>query len=120
MKRRRPQAPEPFHSPFAALKDRLGPLPEGPGAPAPASLPPNAPRRAVIRLERKGRGGKEVTLVEQLGLGADEMARWLGELKRSLGCGGTVEDSALLFQGDQRDRLAAALCARGVGRISIG
>ena len=123
MKRRTPTAPTPpqrFHRPFAALKDRVGSLPEGPIARTAPSLSPNAPKRAVIRLERKGRGGKEVTLVEHLGLGADEMAKWLGELKRSLGCGGTVEESALLFQGDQRERLAAALRARGVERISVG
>ena len=30
---------------------------------------PGPPAKAVVRMERKGRGGKEVTVVEQLGLG---------------------------------------------------
>ncbi len=124
MKRRKPTAgqapPEPFHNPFGALKQRLGQLPP---ATRPLTTSPgraSAPKRAVIRLERKGRNGKEVTLVEQLGLGEEAMVSWLGELKRSLGCGGTVEGAALLFQGDQRERLEKALRARGVERISVG
>ncbi len=117
------KAPKPFHNPFGALRDRLGSLPKGPEetstVPVRSSARVNVPKRAVIRLERKGRGGKEVTLVKQLGLEPREMARWLGELKRSLGCGGTVEGPALLFQGDQRERLEAALRSRGVERISV-
>jgi len=105
--------PEPFHNPFANLKALKSELPEGPAV---AASPPLT--RAVIRLERKGRGGKEVTVVEQLELKALELERWLKELKRALGCGGTVEEGALVFQGDQRQRLKEALTALGVRRIS--
>lgn len=72
----------------------------------------------MIRLERKGRAGKEVTVVEQLELPAQELARWHQELKRLLGCGGVIEGNALVFQGDQRQRLKDALLARGVRRIA--
>ncbi|MBP6840365.1 MAG: translation initiation factor, partial [Kofleriaceae bacterium] len=42
-------------------------MPAGP-APKPAAAPAAAkgPARAVVRLERKGRGGKEVTVVDKL------------------------------------------------------
>jgi translation initiation factor 1 len=109
--------PQPFHNPFAGLESLRGVLPRG-STPAESGTVPISPPRAVVRLERKGRGGKEVTVVEQLQLEAKELARWLKELKQSLGCGGTVEGGALVFQGDQRQRLKAALLTRGVRRIS--
>jgi translation initiation factor 1 len=74
----------------------------------------------VIRLERKGRGGKEATLVEKLDLGDGELRAWLGELKAALGCGGTVEGDALALQGDQRARVKELLVKRGVRRVTIG
>jgi translation initiation factor 1 len=111
--------PEPFHNPFADLKALKSELPAGPAvAASPPSPRTPPPPRAVIRLERKGRGGKEVTVVEQLQLKPLELERWLKGLKQGLGCGGTVEEGALVFQGDQRQRLKAALVALGVRRIS--
>jgi translation initiation factor 1 len=109
---------KPFHNPFGALKGKLGDLPEGPKPPAPKA--PSGPARAVVRMERKGRGGKEVTVVEQLGLSARELEKWLKDLKQSLGCGGTVEGSDLVLQGDQRERIEALLTKRGVKKISVG
>lgn len=110
----------PFHNPFGDLKARLPNLPQG-QTPAVASEPaPTAPGRAVVRYERKGRGGREVTVVEQLALDAVELSAWLKELKKTLGCGGVVEGDALVFQGDQRDRLEPLLRKRGVTRISVG
>jgi translation initiation factor 1 len=80
----------------------------------------SAPPRAVVRYERKGRGGKEATVIEQLALSEAERARWLQALKQSLGCGGTVEGESLVLQGDQRTRVRAWLTERGVARISVG
>ncbi len=113
----------PFHNPFGALRDRLGDLPPGPPAqpePAAAESPPAAPARAVVRLERKGRGGKEVTVVEKLDLSPADLDRWLKELKRSLGCGGAVEGEALALQGDLRERAAALLERKGVRKVTRG
>jgi translation initiation factor 1 len=78
------------------------------------------PARAVVRLERKGRGGKEVTVVSHLALTERELEKWLKALKSGLGCGGQVEGELLVFQGDQRDRIGALLTARGVGRVTLG
>lgn len=113
---------KPFHNPFAALKDKLGNLPKGP-EPAPESTaepPAKGPARAVVRLERKGRRGKEVTVVEQLGLRERELDAWLKDLKTALGCGGAVEGDSLVLQGDHRERLRALLEQRGVRRVSVG
>lgn len=113
----------PFHNPFAALGLKREELPAGPApAPVKAEEPkgPRGPARAVVRMERKGRGGKEVTVVEQLGLPAAELEKWLKALKGSLGCGGAVEEDTLVLQGDQRERLPALLEARGVRRVTVG
>ena len=110
-------APEPFNNPFGGLASLKGNLPMASTQTASESQPRPA-LRAVIRIERKGRSGKEVTVVEQLELEPDELASWLKELKKALGCGGTTEGGALDFQGDQRKRLKPALLARGVRRIA--
>ncbi|HYY51842.1 MAG TPA: translation initiation factor [Myxococcales bacterium] len=109
---------KPFHNPFGALRDKLGDLPAGP-APAPPA-PAKGPARAVVRMERKGRGGKEVTAIEQLDLRPRELDLWLKDLKAALGCGGAVEGDALVLQGDQRKRLPGLLAARGVRKITVG
>ena len=74
----------------------------------------------MVRLERTGRGGKEVTVVEHLDLQPTERDRWLKALKAGLGCGGVVEGNNLVLQGDQRDRLPKLLTARGVKKVTIG
>ena len=109
---------KPFHNPFAALRDKLQDLPAGPAPREPQ--PPRGPARAVVRMERKGRGGKEVTLVEQLGLPPRELESWLKDLKGSLGCGGAIEGDALVLQGDQRKRLPGLLAERGVRKVTVG
>lgn len=111
---------KPFHNPFAALRDKLGDLPQGPQEKAPQPEPVKGPARAVVRMERKGRGGKEVTVVEQLGLKPAELEAWLKALKNALGCGGAVEGEALVLQGDQRKRVPGILAARGVRKVISG
>lgn len=111
------------HRPFAQLSANREDLPPGPVAVAEEVAPvasPKGPARAVVRMERKGRGGKEVTVVEQLGVSASELDKWLKALKQSLGCGGTVEEGVLVLQGDQRERLPALLTAKGVRKVSVG
>jgi len=92
-----------------------------PARPAPAAKPPKPPpARAVVRIERKGRGGKEATVIEKLALPPRELAAWADTLKRSLGCGGAVEGDAIVVQGDQRERVRKWLEAKGVGRVIAG
>ncbi len=105
-------------SPFAGLADLRADLPAGDVEQTPPPSP-ETPRRAVVRFQRKGRGGKEVTLVEKLELTEDQRDAWLKELRRGLGCGGALEGEVLVLQGDQRERLPAMLRQRGVGKISV-
>ena len=82
--------------------------------------PERAIARAVVRIERSGRGGKDVTVVEHLDLSPADCDVWLKALKASLGCGGVVENAALVLQGDHRKRLPALLVARGVKKVTVG
>ena len=116
--------PGPFNAALAGLAARMGDLPPAPeraAAPPPAAKPPGRPppARAVVRMERAGRGGKVVTVVEKLALPARELETWLGELKRALGCGGVVEGGAMVLQGDTRERVGAWLEKRGVKRVTV-
>jgi translation initiation factor 1 len=114
---------KPFNTPFVSILGRLKDLPQ---QQQPKPEPPKerepalGPARAVVRMERKGRGGKEVTAVEQLGIKPDQLEMWLKELKNALGCGGSIEGDAIVLQGDQRKRLPALLAARGVRRVTVG
>ena len=105
--------------PFAALEKLRDQLPEGPKPVEPIAPAVKGPARAVVRYERKHRGGKEVTVVEKLDLKVDELDRWCRELKQALGCGGSVEDRSIVLQGDQRKRLPDLLTKRGVGRVTV-
>jgi translation initiation factor 1 len=116
---------KPFHNPFGALSHLRGALPETPAGPAAPVTPPVATHarsipRAVVRMERSGRGGKEVTVVEHLGIPPVEREKWVKALKATLGCGGLVEGDTLVLQGDHRKRLPAILTARGVKKVTVG
>ncbi|MEQ1757569.1 MAG: stress response translation initiation inhibitor YciH [Vicinamibacterales bacterium] len=68
---------------------------------------------AKLRMEKKGRGGKTVTVVFDLPRNQAFLKDLLGELKRACGTGGAVSDNTVEIQGDHRDRLRAALEKKG-------
>lgn len=81
---------------------------------APAT--PSAGRQtATVALDRKGRGGKSVTVVRGLRHDPATLEGLLRRLKQQCGAGGTVKDGTIEIQGDQRERVAAALAALGYG-----
>jgi translation initiation factor 1 len=117
---------KPFHNPFDVLRSLKDALPERPAPDPAAPLASNAPApskgipRAVVRMERAGRGGKDVTVVEHLAIAPADRAVWLKALKAQLGCGGVIEGDTLVLQGDHRKRLPALLTARGVKKVTVG
>lgn len=68
---------------------------------------------ARLRMERAGRGGKMVTVVDGLPSNATFLEELAGSLKKACGTGGTVRPGAIELSGDVRDRLRALLSARG-------
>ncbi|MBX5493555.1 MAG: stress response translation initiation inhibitor YciH [Chloroflexi bacterium] len=82
----------------------------------PARRGPALPNDGVVRIfrDRKGRGGKTVTVVAGLPAEPETLRELAGQLKRLCGSGGTVaEGGQIEIQGDHRERLAAALTAQG-------
>lgn len=66
-----------------------------------------------IRRERKGRGGKTVTIVSGLPGDPATLAELAARLKRLCGAGGTLAGGDVELQGDHRERLAAHLAQLG-------
>jgi translation initiation factor 1 len=87
--------------------------------PKPKSLPPEQ-QTAGIRREKKGRGGKTVTVIKDLQLTPEDMKALAKQLKKSVGAGGAVKDGAIEIQGDNRDAVAARLQQLGYKTKFIG
>ena len=68
-----------------------------------------AQQRVMIRLDRKARGGKSVTVIEGLRMSQEDRVALLKQLKAGLGTGGTVKETSLEIQGDHRDAVMEAL-----------
>ena len=69
-----------------------------------------------LRIERKGRGGKTVTLIQ--GLTEQHLKAAASLLKKKLGVGVGIEDLLLVAQGDQRERLTNILTQLGVKKVT--
>ncbi len=72
-----------------------------------------AKRRTIVRLDRKGRGGKTVTAIEGLQLSGADSEKLLKQLKAKLGTGGTVKNGSLEIQGDHCDAVMTELSRIG-------
>ena len=72
--------------------------------------------RVVLAMERKGRGGKVVSLLR--GIPADRLELAAKQVRKALGCGASVEGEEVLVQGDQRERLRPWLERAGVRKIA--
>jgi translation initiation factor 1 len=68
---------------------------------------------AKLRMEKKGRGGKTVTVVYDLPRNAAFLKELCQELKKTCGTGGAVDEGAIELQGDLRDRVRECLMKKG-------
>jgi translation initiation factor 1 len=68
---------------------------------------------AKLRMEKKGRGGKTVTVVYDLPRNAAFLKELCQELKKTCGTGGAIDEGAIELQGDLRDRVREFLTKKG-------
>jgi translation initiation factor 1 len=70
-------------------------------------------QRLYVSIDRKQRGGKEVTLVEGF-VGSEEDLKELGKiLKTKFGVGGSVKDNEILIQGNFKQKIYDLLRKEG-------
>jgi len=76
------------------------------------TLPP-AKQRLIVGIDRRNRGGKQVTLVSGFVGSADDLKELGRTLKTKLGVGGSAKDGEITIQGDFRDKVVSIL--QGLG-----
>lgn len=80
--------------------------------PEEATLEPSK-QNLIVSIDRKGRAGKQVTLVTGFIGTADDLAGLGRTLKMKCGVGGSAKDGEVTIQGDFRDRVTALLKEMG-------
>lgn len=117
----KPLGQNPFAS-LASLADKVPPGPDQIGVTVPVTKAPKEPAgRLILRRETKHRGGKTVVVVTGFesmpSLDAKAVMALAAELKRHLGCGGTIEEDEtgrrIVVQGDDPARVNAFLVGKG-------
>ena len=74
---------------------------------------PKELQKLRVQLDRRNRGGKEVTLITGF-VGTEDDLKDLGRsLKTKCGVGGAAKNGEILIQGDFREKVLALLIANG-------
>ena len=83
------------------------------GLPEPAAGKRRDRITAKLRIEKTGRAGKTVTVIDGLPNDPAFLRALAQELKRACGTGGTPGEGRVELQGDRRERLRSLLSAKG-------
>ncbi len=72
---------------------------------------PNEQQNLIVRIDKKQRGGKVVTLVEGFVGSADDLKSLGKMLKSKCGVGGSQKDGEIIIQGDFKEKIHQILIA---------
>lgn len=78
-----------------------------------AVTPDPSRQRLTVRIDRRQRAGKQVTLVEGFVGKQEDLAALAKTLKVKCGVGGSAKDGEITIQGDLRDKVTALLQGMG-------
>lgn len=85
----------------------------------PETLAPDR-QKLIVGIDRRNRGGKQVTLVSGF-VGSEDDLKELGRiLKVKCGVGGSAKDGEITIQGDLRDKVVALLQSMGYTKAKRG
>ncbi len=76
------------------------------------TLPPQQ-QQLYVKREKKGRGGKEVSIVTGFVGNEEDLKDLEKELKKSLGVGGSAKEGEIVIQGEHRDKIVEILTKKG-------
>lgn len=76
------------------------------------TLPPSK-QRLIVGIDRRNRGGKQVTLISGFTGKANDLKELGRTLKTKLGVGGSAKDGEITIQGDFRDKVVEILKSLG-------
>lgn len=76
------------------------------------TLPPGK-QRLIVRIDRRQRAGKQVTLIEGFVGNSEDLSALAKTLKTKCGVGGTAKDGEITIQGDLRDKICTLLTSMG-------
>ena len=78
-------------------------------------------QRWIVRISKKGRGGREATLLSARGLSKEEdLSSVARRIRKQMGCGASLEGPDVVVQGDQRERLELWLIKQGARKVTQG
>lgn len=104
---------------FSGLVYSTNPDMMQPEATEPAVTPANEQQKLKVRIDKKHRAGKTVTLVEGFEGNEDDLAELGKKLKTKCGAGGSAKDGLIIIQGDYKEKVAQWLKEWGYTKTKI-
>ena len=80
---------------------------------------PKEKQQVRIKLDKRNRGGKTVTLITGIEGSDDEIAALATKLKSKIGTGGSAKEGEIIIQGDFRNRVMELLLKEGYAKCRI-